>query len=135
MLQRGDHQLWRSFFLPQIVKGFGLSNSLVGFVSALPYVAALFGIMAFGYLSDATRNRSGCTAAAILLVAACLALSTVFASPVYKMVALTSAGFFMFGYLPAFWSIPQRFLQGVGMASGIAAINAIANVAGFVGRI
>jgi len=122
-----------SFFLPQIVKGFGLSNLAVGVVSALPYVAALAGITTFGYISDKTGSRFGCTIAAILLVAACLVVSTFFDSPVLKMAALVAAGFFMFGYLPAFWAIPQQFLQGAALASGIAAINSIANVAGFLG--
>ncbi len=122
-----------SFFLPQLVKGFGLSNAVPGVVSALPYVAALFGIVAVGYISDATRNRRGCAAAAIVLCAICLTVSTVFDAPVPKMVAIIAAGFFMFGYLPAFWAIPEQFLHGPALAAGIAAVNAIANIAGFVG--
>lgn len=122
-----------SFFLPQIVKGFGLSNTAVGFVTALPYAAALLGIPAFGYIADATQSRRGSAAAAIILCAICLVTSTLFAAPVYKMTAIVAAGFFMFGYLPAFWAVPQSFLRGAGLAAGIAAINAIANIAGFVG--
>ncbi len=122
-----------SFFLPQIIKGFGLSNTMVGLVTALPYAAALIGITTFGYLSDATQSRRGCAAAAVILCAICLAGSTLFAAPIYKMSAIIVAGFFMFGYLPAFWAIPQGLLRGAGLAAGIAAINAIANIAGFVG--
>lgn len=122
-----------SFFLPQIVKGFGLSNSMVGVVTALPYAAALIGIPAFGYLSDITNSRRGCAAAAVILCGVCLVTSTFFAAPVYKMTAIVCAGFFMFGYLPAFWAIPQTFLRGAALAAGIAAVNAIANIAGFVG--
>jgi ACS family tartrate transporter-like MFS transporter len=122
-----------SFFLPQIVKGFGLSNTMVGVVSALPYVAALFGILGNGWISDATQNRRGCAGAAIVLCAACLAASTLFDDPVAKMATITVAGFFMFGYLPAFWAIPERFLQGPALAAGIATINALANIAGFTG--
>jgi nitrate/nitrite transporter NarK len=122
-----------SFFLPQIVKSFGLSNSMVGWVSALPFVAALFGILGNGFLSDATGNRRGCAAGAIILCGCCLAVSTLFDAPVAKMTAITAAGFFMFGYLPAFWAIPEQFLKGAALAAGIATINAIANIAGFVG--
>lgn len=122
-----------SFFLPQIVKGFGLSNAMTGVVTALPYAAALIGIPAFGYLSDITRSPRGCTAAAVILCAICLAGSTLLPVPLYKMSAIIAAGFFMFGYLPAFWTIPQSFLRGAALAAGIAAINAIANIAGFVG--
>jgi MFS family permease len=122
-----------SFFLPQIVKGFGLSNGMVGIVSALPFVAALFGILGNGFLSDATGNRRGCAAGAIILCGCCLAASTLFDAPLAKMTVITAAGFFMFGYLPAFWAIPEQFLKGAALAAGIATINAIANIAGFVG--
>jgi MFS family permease len=122
-----------SFFLPQIVKGFGLSNTMVGVVSALPYVAALFGILGNGWISDVTRNRRGCAGGAIVLCAVCLAMSTLFDDPVAKMAAITVAGFLMFGYLPAFWAIPEQFLQGPALAAGIATINALANIAGFTG--
>jgi cyanate permease len=122
-----------SFFLPQIVKGFGLSNTMVGVVSALPFVAALFGITTVGFISDATQNRRGCAAGAIVLCAICVAVSTLFDEPVAKMAAIVVAGFFMFGYLPAFWALPERFLRGPALAAGIATINAIANIAGFTG--
>jgi MFS transporter, ACS family, tartrate transporter len=122
-----------SFFLPQIVKGFGLSNTLVGFVSALPYIAALFGIMASAFISDATQNRRGCAAGAIILCAIFLAASTLVDDSMMKMGLIVVAGFFMFGYLPAFWAIPDRILQGPALAAGIATINSIANIAGFTG--
>ncbi|QJP15631.1 MFS transporter [Starkeya sp. ORNL1] len=122
-----------NFFLPQIVKGFGLSNTAVGFVTALPSIAAVCGILLFGYISDKTGNRRGCVAVAITAVAGCLALSTLFADPVYKMVALVAAGFFMFGYLAPFWAIPHQFLKGAALAAGIAAINSLGNVGGIVG--
>jgi ACS family tartrate transporter-like MFS transporter len=89
--------------------------------------------MASGFISDATQNRRGCAGGAIVLCAICLAASTLFDDPVAKMATIVVAGFFMFGYLPAFWAIPERFLQGPALAAGIATINAIANVAGFTG--
>lgn len=122
-----------NFFLPQIVKGFGLSNTEVGFVTALPSVAAVFGILLFGHVSDRTGNRRGWAAFAIVAVAACLALSTFFPDPVAKMAAITAAGFFMFGYLAPFWAIPHRFLKGAALAAGIAAINSIGNIGGMIG--
>ena len=123
-----------NFFLPQIIKGFGgLSNMQVGFITALPSVAAVCGILLFGYLSDRTDNRRGFVAFAITSVALCLALSTLFPDPVLKMAALIAAGFFMFGYLAPFWAIPHRFFTGAALATAIAAINSIANLGGVVG--
>jgi cyanate permease len=49
------------------------------------------------------------------------------------MVALTTAGFGIFGCLPVFWTLPTAFLCGPAAAGGIALINSIGNLAGFAG--
>jgi MFS family permease len=121
------------FFLPQIVKGFGLSDVATGFVSALPYVAGVGGILAVGYISDATGSRRGCVAGTLIIRAICLFIATLFVSPLYSMAFIVATGFFLFAYQPAFWAIPQQFLRGPALAAGIALINALANIGGFVG--
>jgi nitrate/nitrite transporter NarK len=50
-----------------------------------------------------------------------------------KMVALSVAGFGIFGCLPVFWTFPAAFLSGAAAAGGIALINSIGNLAGFAG--
>jgi len=50
-----------------------------------------------------------------------------------KVTATVVDGFIMFGYLPAFWALPQRFPRAPELSGGIATINAIANIAGFTG--
>src|SRR5258708_26478286 len=42
-----------SFFLPQIVKAFGMSNLQTGFVAAIPYAVGVIGIVWWGRHSDA----------------------------------------------------------------------------------
>ena len=49
------------------------------------------------------------------------------------MVAFSVAGFGIFGCLPVFWTLPTAFLSGAAAAGGIAIINSIGNLAGFVG--
>jgi MFS transporter, ACS family, tartrate transporter len=46
-----------SFFLPQIVKAFGMSNLQTGFVSAIPYVVGVVGIVWWSRRSDAKLER------------------------------------------------------------------------------
>ena len=46
-----------SFFLPQIVKDFGLSNVQAGFVTALPYLVGAVGMVLWGRHSDKTGER------------------------------------------------------------------------------
>jgi len=122
-----------SFFLPQIVKGFGLTNLQTGLVSALPYVVGTFAIIWWGRRSDAKMERRFHTAFPIFVAAAGIAISTQLPDPVMKMVALSVAGFGIFGCLAVFWTLPTAFLSGSAAAAGIAAINSIGNLAGFAG--
>src|SRR5215218_9938799 len=122
-----------SFFLPQIVKAFGLSNFQTGLVSALPYAVGLVSIVWWGHRSDRMRERRFHAAFALAIAAAGIAASTMFEHPALKMLALSVAGFGIFGNLPVFWTLPTAFLSGAAAAGGIALINSIGNLAGFVG--
>ena len=46
-----------TFFMPQIVKGMGLSNLMTGFVSAVPYVIGMIGLVLWGWSSDRSNER------------------------------------------------------------------------------
>jgi MFS transporter, ACS family, tartrate transporter len=122
-----------SFFLPQIVKAFGLSNVLTGVVSALPYVVGSVSIVLWSRRSDRRVERTYHTAIPILVAATGIGMSTVFDDPAMKMVALSVAGFGIFAGLPVFWTLPTVFLSGAAAAAGIAMINSIGNLAGFAG--
>jgi nitrate/nitrite transporter NarK len=121
-----------SFFLPQIVKGFGLTNAQAGFVAALPYAVGLLSVW-WGHRSDRTLERRWHVAFPLLVAAAGLAVSTAFDNPVLKMAALSVAGFGIFSCLPVFWTLPAAFLSGPAAAGAIALINSIGNLAGFAG--
>jgi len=122
-----------SFFLPQIVKAFGMSNLQTGFVSAIPYVIGVIGIVWWGRHSDVKLERRFHASFALFIAAAGLAAGAFLNDPVAKMVAFSVAGFGIFGSLPVFWTLPTAFLSGAAAAGGIAIINSIGNLAGFVG--
>ena len=122
-----------SFFLPQIVKAFGVSNVQAGMITALPYVAGTIGIVWWPRHSDRTLERRFHVAGALLIACAGIAASTALANPVLKMGALTIAGAGIFGCLPVFWTLPTAFLSGAAAAGAIALINSIGNLAGFAG--
>jgi D-galactonate transporter len=122
-----------SFFLPQIVKAFGMSNFQTGLVSALPYVVGVLSIILWGRRSDRKRERRFHAAFPMLVASAGIAISTALDDPVMKMMALCVAGFGIFGSLPVFWTLPTAFLSGAAAAGGIALINSIGNLAGFAG--
>lgn len=121
------------FFLPQIVKEFGLSNLMVGFVTAVPYIVGTVAIIYWGRRSDRRKERKGHTAVALAIAATGIAASTLLPDPTLKMVALSVAAFGVFGCLPVFWTLPTSFLSGAAAAGGIAIINSIGNLSGFVG--
>src|SRR2546425_3130866 len=69
----------------------------------------------------------------LFVAASGLASAAMIDDPTTKMVALSVAGFGIFGNLPVFWTLPTAFLSGAAAAAGIAVINSIGNLAGFAG--
>jgi nitrate/nitrite transporter NarK len=122
-----------SFFLPQIVKAFGLNTFLTTLVSAAPYVVGVVGMVWWGRRSDRVAERRLHTAIPLFVAAAGIAVSTALDDPALKMMALCVAGFGIFACLPVFWTLPTAFLSGAAAAAGIAVINSIGNLAGFAG--
>jgi ACS family tartrate transporter-like MFS transporter len=122
-----------SFFLPQIVKAFGLNTFLTTLVSATPYVVGAIGMVWWGRRSDRIAERRFHTALPLFVAAAGIALSTALDDPLLKMISLCVAGFGIFACLPVFWTLPTAFLSGAAAAAGIAVINSIGNLAGFAG--
>jgi D-galactonate transporter len=122
-----------AFWLPQIVKAFGLSNVQVGFVSAIPYLVGTVGMVLWGRSSDRRMERKWHAAIPFALAAIGIAGSTLVADPVLKMLALTVGIFGVFAVLPIFWTFPTAFLHGAAAAAGIAVINSVGNLAGFFG--
>jgi ACS family tartrate transporter-like MFS transporter len=122
-----------SFFLPQIVKGFGLNTLLTTLVSATPYAVGLIGMVWWGRRSDRVVERRYHAAFPLFIAAAGIAASTALDNPALKTVSFCVAGFGIFANLPVFWTLPTAFLSGAAAAAGIAVINSIGNLAGFAG--
>jgi MFS transporter, ACS family, tartrate transporter len=122
-----------SFFLPQIVKAFGLTTFLTTVVAATPYVVGVIAMVWWGRRSDRKAERRFHAAFPLLIAAAGIAASTVLDDPTLKMISFCVAGFGIFANLPVFWTLPTAFLSGAGAAAGIAVINSIGNLAGFAG--
>jgi ACS family tartrate transporter-like MFS transporter len=123
-----------SFFLPQIVEGFGgLSNVAAGLVTALPYLVGAIGMLLWGHHSDRTGERKFHVVIPLALIVLGLGLAAVTAAPALKLLWLCVAGFGFFAVLPVFWTLPTALLSGTAAAAGIAAINSIGNLGGYFG--
>jgi ACS family tartrate transporter-like MFS transporter len=122
-----------TLWLPQIVKGFGVTDMVAGWITAIPYVIGTVGMIAYGRRSDRLQERFGHTTVALALGAAGVALAGCVDQPALKVAAISLGMFGGFASKPVFWTLPTAFLSGAGAAAGIAAINSIGNLAGFVG--
>jgi MFS transporter, ACS family, tartrate transporter len=122
-----------TFFMPQIIHTLGLSNSMTGVVTALPYVIGVVGPLAVGYSSDRLRERRWHYIAAAALAAVSLGIAGLVTGSYWVVLALAVAAFGTYGTKPCFWSIPPQFLTGVGAAAGIALINSIGSLGGYLG--
>jgi nitrate/nitrite transporter NarK len=105
----------------------------IGLWSAVPNAAGIVGMLIFARNSDRRRERPLHVAIACVLGAVGLAASVLATSSLsLAMVFLTLATFGIYAALPVFWTIPPLFLAGAASAAGIALINSIGNLAGFV---
>lgn len=123
-----------SFWLPQIVQALGTaSSSTVALVSAVPYVAAAVAMVFVGSHSDATGERRWHVAGpAIVGALGFVAAATVPPSLVLSLTALSVAAMGIWGALGPFWALPTAFLSGRAAAGGVALVNSVGNVGGFV---
>ena len=120
-------------WLPQLVQALGLSELQTGFAVALPYVAALLVMMAWAHSSDVRRERVFHVVAPALLAAASLCVAAALGGGTATVVALSVAVIATYAALVVFWTYPMSFLGGTAAAGGIALVNAIGNLGGFLG--
>jgi len=130
--QTGSYGL--TLWVPTIVKGLsGFSNFEVGMISSLPYIAAAAGMVLIGRSSDRTGERFMHVAIPTAIGAAGFVATALFKSPVPAMIALAIAAVGDYGTRGPFWALPGKFLTGGAAAAGIALINAMGAVGGFIG--
>lgn len=121
------------FWLPQIVKAMGFSNLETGFVVACPYVICAFAMVAWARSSDARGERIWHVVVAALLGAGGFAAAALLHASVFSLIALSVAAIGIYAALVSIWTLPSSILGGTAAAGGIALINSLANLGGFVG--
>jgi len=122
-----------AFFLPTIIKNFGVSDAQTGLLAALPFIFGGIGMVLLGRHSDRTMERKGHVAVALLMAAIGIGLSGLISNPIIVMALLCFAQIGVSAVPPMFWPLPASFLTGASAAAGIAAINSLGNLSGFAG--
>jgi MFS family permease len=124
-----------SFWLPTFIKAQGVNDTVqLGWYSALPYVAAAFGMYYMGRRSDRVGERRfhsavPATVGGLLLAASILVDGNLAAS----LVLLTLGTCALWMAYTVFWAMPSEYIKGPAAAGGIALINTIGLSGGFWG--
>jgi MFS family permease len=122
-----------TFFLPQIVKGLGLSNLMTGVASAIPYLVGMIALLIWGWSTDRSRERRWHFIVASVIGSVGFAAAGLLGSSFWSLAAMSLALAGLYGARPTFWPLPSMFLSGTAAAGGIALINSIGNVGGYLG--
>jgi ACS family tartrate transporter-like MFS transporter len=121
------------FFMPQIVKGLGMSNMMTGLATAIPYTIGTIGLIAWGYSSDKRKERRWHLIISTGLSAIGYVLAAIYRDSYFAIAAMAIAAVGIYGSRPSFWPMPSMFLTGSAAAVGMALINSIGNLGGYIG--
>jgi MFS family permease len=122
-----------SYWLPTIVKEFGVSNTMNGFINVIPWVIVGVALIVIPRMARPGHETPFIVGPA-LLGAVCLVLSVYLPGNALRFAFLCVAAAGIFAPQPVLWSLPSKFLTGASAAAGLAAINSVGNLGGFVAQ-
>jgi ACS family tartrate transporter-like MFS transporter len=123
------------YFLPQIIKGIGLSVLATGFVAAIPAIVGAIGMVVVGWYSDRSADRRWSCGIAMMVAAAGVAWMGWTGSVWFVLVPASVMAFALEASRPLFWALPSMFLSRSAAAAGIALINSVGNLGGIIGPV
>jgi len=122
------------FWFPTILKReSGFSDLRVGLVGALPFFANFVAMQFNGWHSDRSCERRWHTAIPLFVAAAALLMLATQPHSMPLLIALFTVVGIGNAHLPTFWAIPTEILSHSSAATAVGIINAVGNIAGFVG--
>jgi MFS family permease len=122
-----------NFWMPTLIKTAGVKGATtIGLVSAIPYVVTLVMMNVLGFSADKRRERRWHLVIPALIGAVGFVVAPTAPNIVIAIAALSLAAAGAITCAPLFWSLPTAFLAGAGAAAGIAVVNSVGNLAGFV---
>jgi sugar phosphate permease len=123
-----------SYWLPTIVKGFGVSNTVNGFINIIPWVLVALALWLNPILAARTGRITPFIVGPAWFGAVCLVLSVYVPGNTLQFIFLCLAAAGIFAGQPVLWSLPSSFLTGASAAAGLAAINSVGNLGGFIAQ-
>lgn len=124
------------FWAPQIVSAFGdLTNAQVGLITAVPYALAAVAMIVWGRRSDRKGERVWHVSIPLLAGAGGFLVSAWAGDPRLSLAALALAAAGIYSAFAVFWTLPSSALAGSAAAGGIALINSVGNLGGYLGPV
>jgi MFS transporter, ACS family, tartrate transporter len=123
------------FFMPKILREAfkSASNTQLGLILAIPSLYTVFVMVFWGRRSDRLGERRWHVVWPSVWAAIGLTVASFDVPPLVVLAAVTIAVSGRWSCLPPFWGLPTAFLSGSAAAGGLALINAIGNLGGYVG--
>ncbi|HEY6815921.1 MAG TPA: MFS transporter [Croceibacterium sp.] len=126
-----------NFWMPTLVQELGVARDdyfAVGLLTMIPWGIAALAMVLCAWNSDRTGDRLWHSVlAALAAMVGLLILAFAGKDVVLSLVALTLVAVGGMAWLAVFWTLPTKFLSGLAAAGGIAWINALSQLSGFVG--
>ncbi|HEX2943757.1 MAG TPA: MFS transporter [Rhodopila sp.] len=122
-----------AFFMPLIVKSMGMSNTAIGYILVLPNICGSVGMILCSRSSDRTGERLWHVVLPIALAGVGAMGAGIVLGNIYLTIAAFCIGTFgIASSLPVFWNLPTAYLGAGAAAGGIAFVNSIGNISGYV---
>jgi len=123
-----------SFWLPQIIENNITKDKLeIGFLAAIPWSAAAIGMVLFGRKADQSgKYRQYVAGACFLSMIGFIGSGLHHTSAVFVLTMISIAAIGLMSAVSTFWSLPTMVLSGSAAAAGIAFINSIGGLGGFI---
>ena len=120
-------------WMPQMINAMGFTHLQTGLLVALPYIAAIAGMVVAGISSDRRGERILHVAACAFVAAAGLVGAALLHAPVLVIASFCIASAGIYAALAVFWTLPTAILRGVAAAGGLALLNSFSNLGGYFG--
>ncbi|RWR04668.1 MFS transporter [Paenirhodobacter populi] len=122
-----------TLWMPTLIKASGVqSNLMIGLLGAIPFICAIIAMAVFSRSADRHRERRWHLVAPALIGAVGFIVAATASSTTVSIIFLSLAAAGVLSCAPLFWSLPTAILSGGAAAAGIALINSLANLAGFL---
>src|SRR6218665_1553983 len=100
-----------SYWLPTVIKSFGVGKTNNGLLNVSPWVVVAIGLYAVRRAAAHAASKTPYIVAPAFFGALCLLLSALLQTPPLQFIFLCLAAARIFSGGPGFWSLPPRFLQ------------------------